>query len=280
MIKKKEHFFTTSDGAKIYFEDHGQGRPIVLVPGYLCTSRFFSRNVAGLAEQNRVILLDSRGHGSSSKTLEGLTIPRCAQDVKELIDFLGLDDVLLVGWSMASSIVLSYWEQFNKYKIAGLGIVDSALYPFSPEEWNSHSLKGFNMDGFNTAMARAIDDHAGYCQGFASAIWKDTPAPEDVAWVAQEMRKTPPWIAFALYSDFLHRDFVSVLPSVTVPVLVCGADSTAIPAGIKMAQSYMKHITALAELHIFEDSGHMLFYTEPDKFNNILVQFLARVSSS
>jgi len=276
MIRDKKNFFSTSDGAMIYFEDYGEGQPIVLVPGYLCTSKFFCRNIEGLSRNNRLILLDARGHGSSSKTTTELTIPRMARDIKELVDFLGLDRIFLVGWSMGSSVVLSYWEQFNSYKLAALGVVDSALYPFSDADWNSHSLKGYNLDGMNAVMAKAIDNHAAYCRGFANVIWKKTPDPQDVEWVTTEFRKTPPWIAFAIYSDFLHRDYVSMLPTVTVPTLICGADSMAIPAGAKMAKSYMNNIKAPSELHIFEEGGHMLFYLETEKFNRTLLDFLKK----
>lgn len=280
MIRSKDNFFKTSDGTHIYFEDHGQGQPIVLVPGFLCTSKFFAKNIPELAQDHRVVLLDSRGHGSSDKTLQNLTIERCAQDVKELIDYLGLEDVLLVGWSLGSSVVLSYWQQFNKYKVAALGITDSILYPFDDGEWNSHSLRGFNMDAFAMVMGRSIANHAEYCQGFAKAVWQDdTTSLEDVAWVAEEMRKTPPWIAFALYSDFLHRDYVSVLPSVTVPIFVCGANSIAIPRGVDAAKYYMQHISAPSELHIFERGGHMLFYVEAEKYNKVILDFLARYGS-
>lgn len=278
MIKSKNNFFKTSDGTNIYFEDYGQGQPILIIPGFLCTSKFFSRNIDGLSKNNRFIVMDSRGHGSSDKTLQNLTIERCAQDVRELIDYLDLQDVFLVGWSLGSSIVMSYWQQFNQYKICALGITDSALYPFSPEDWNSHNLKGFNMDTMTSVMCKAIDDHAGYCRGFASAIWKTPPSAEDIDWVTVEMRKTPPWIAFALYSDFLHRDYVSVLSTLTIPTIVFGADSMAIPNGANMAKSYMQHITAPAELHIFDQGGHMLFYVETEKYNRILLAFLAKHS--
>lgn len=276
MIKTKQNFFQTSDGTHIYFEDHGSGPVILMIPGYLCTSKFFSKNIAALSAQNRLILMDSRGHGSSDKTLKNLTIDRCAQDVKELIDHLGLDDVFLIGWSLGSSIVMSYWQQFNRYKISKIGITDSALYPFSPEDWNSHSLKGYNMDGFAAVMNKAISDHEGYCRAFAQAIWKTSPTPENLAWVTEEFRKTPPWIAFALYSDFLHRDYASLLPTLTVPTIVFGADSPAIPQGEKMATYYMQKIQAPSELHLFKNGGHMLFYVENDKYNSTLISFMQK----
>lgn len=48
-------FVTTSDGARIYYEDHGRGRPIVLVHGWACSGRFWQRNVPALAEDFRVV---------------------------------------------------------------------------------------------------------------------------------------------------------------------------------------------------------------------------------
>lgn len=45
------------------------------------------------------------------------------------------------------------------------GVIDSALYPFSPEIWNSHSLAGFNMDGMTTVLKNAMTDHDGYTRG-------------------------------------------------------------------------------------------------------------------
>jgi hypothetical protein len=67
----KDNFFTTSDGAHLYFEDTGEGTPLVMVPGFLCTTRFFSRNTPELSKHCRVVAVDPRGQGRSSKTLTG-----------------------------------------------------------------------------------------------------------------------------------------------------------------------------------------------------------------
>lgn len=276
MISNKNNFFKTSDGTNIYFEEHGEGTPILFVPGFLCTSKFFMRNITILARTNKVIVMDSRGHGSSDKTLQNLTIERCAQDVKELIEHLNLNNVLLAGWSLGGSVVMSYWEQFKNYRISALGIIDSALYPFASADWNSHSLKGFNLDAMTAVMSRAIADYAAYCRAFASVIWKNPPELSDVEWVTTEMSKTPPWIAFALYSDFLHRDYVSVLPSVTIPTLLCASDSMAIPRSVDMSKVYKQQLTASSELHTFDEGGHMMFYLETEKFNKIVLDFVAK----
>ncbi len=107
-------YLETKDGAKIYYEDHGEGQPIVLVHGWMCSSRFWQKNVPGLANEFRVVTPDLRGHGNSSKVLTGHTIKQYARDIRELIEDLALQNIVLVGWSLGGPVVLSYYEQYPK----------------------------------------------------------------------------------------------------------------------------------------------------------------------
>ena len=86
MIRSKDNFLQVSDGAWIYFEDYGKdkGEPIMILHGFLCSSKFFYKNIDALSADHRLVLIDWRGHGSSSKTLQNLTMDRCAKDVHEL----------------------------------------------------------------------------------------------------------------------------------------------------------------------------------------------------
>ena len=60
----------------------------------------FERNTEPLAERFRVVSVDLRGHGESPASAGGHTVAQYAQDVKHLLDTLGLEDAVLVGWSM------------------------------------------------------------------------------------------------------------------------------------------------------------------------------------
>ena len=115
-----DNFFTASDGAHIYFEEQGQGAALIMVPGFLCTGRFFEKNAEALSKEFLVITMGPRGQGFSSKTTGGNTIRRHAQDVRELVDHLRLESVVLLGWSLAASIVAEYAVQFDQYRLAGL----------------------------------------------------------------------------------------------------------------------------------------------------------------
>ncbi len=267
-------YLETSDGAKIYYEDHGEGQPILLVHGWLCSSRFWKRNLSELAHAFRVVTLDLRGHGNSSKTLEGHTIRQYARDVRQVIEHLELQDVVLVGWSLGGSVVLSYNKQYGREsRLKALGLIDSSPFPFSPADWNSHVLKGYGYERMHASFAACTADHRKFAVDFTTRMFKQEPSDEDRGWVVAEMMKTPPWIAEAIYSDFLMSDLASTLPSVRVPFIVFAADSGVFPTGIAMGKALADQAPRGTCIP-FEDAGHILFYEQPQKFKLALSSFI------
>ncbi len=267
-------YLETKDGAKIYYEDHGEGQPIVLVHGWMCSSRFWQKNVPGLANEFRVVTPDLRGHGNSSKVLTGHTIKQYARDIRELIEDLALQNIVLVGWSLGGPVVLSYYEQHPKDRhLKALGLVDTAPFPFSPADWNSHVLKNYNFDGMNATFAGYVADPRKFAIAFAARMPKVKPSDSDMDWVVAELMKTPTWIAEAVYSDFLMSNYAKTLPSVEVPAIVFAGNSGVFCNGIAMGQAIanqLPHGTFIP----FEDAGHSLFYEQPEKFNAALTAFI------
>ena len=276
MIRSKNNFFRVSDGAHIYFEDYGSenlGNTIVILHGFLCSSKFFSKNIKELSKSNRLILVDLRGHGSSSKITNNLTIDQSAKDIKELLDFLNIDNAVLLGWSMGGSVVMSYYEQFENYRLKGLGLIDSCIYPFSDEWWNPHVCRGFNMDKMCSTMEFATYNHEIYCREFAKSILGETSSKEDENWVETEVKKTPPWIAFALYSDFIMTDYSKTLDKIKIPFFSTGVNSKLIPIGADAAKYYTTRVSVDSYFYEFK-SSHMTFYEDPITFNNTVLDFL------
>jgi pimeloyl-ACP methyl ester carboxylesterase len=62
---------TTNDGVQLYYEDVGEGPPLILIPGWSCAHHFFRKNTAALAKSCRVIAPDMRAHGDSEKVAWG-----------------------------------------------------------------------------------------------------------------------------------------------------------------------------------------------------------------
>lgn len=268
------NYLETKDGAKIYYEDQGAGQPILLVHGWLCSCRFWQKNVPELANEFRVVTVDLRGHGNSSKTLAGLTIAQYARDVRQVVEHLGLQDVVLVGWSLGGPVVLSYYEQCSTdSRLKALGLVDTSPFPFSPADWNSHALRNYSFDAMNATFATFTADPRKFAVAFTNRMFKQKPSDADVDWIAAEMLKTPPWIAEAIYSDFVMSDFARILPSVELPLIVCAADSSVFPKGIAMGKGLADQAPH-GTLVPFEDAGHILFYEQPQKFNAALADFI------
>jgi pimeloyl-ACP methyl ester carboxylesterase len=266
------------DGARIYYEDRGQGQPILLVHGWTCSSRFWQKNVAELAKEFRVVTLDLRGHGNSSKILGGHTIAQYARDVREIIELLQLEELTLAGWSLGGPVVLSYYDQYrDDSRLKALGLIDTAPYPFSPAPCNSHSLKNHNFDALNAMFATYAADPLQFATAFTRRMFKGGSASdEDVRWISAELTKTPPWIATAIYSDFVMSDHARALPNLKLPVAIFAADSEIYQQGIKMGRSVAAQIPR-ASFYPFEDGGHLLFYEQPGRFNQALAAFIGEV---
>lgn len=268
-------YFNTLDDAHIYYEIHGKGAPLLFVHGWQCSHVFWQKNVDVLAENFNVITFDLRGHGNSSKGLHGITIKQYAKDVYDLIEYLGLEDVVLMGWSLGGPTVLSYYKQFASQHLKGLGLIDMTPFPFSPEPWNTQGLHGYNMDGFNAQVNTLIDNRQGFYEALGNNIFRNGVMPKGAEWTIDEFKKLPPWISAAIYSDYLSSDYTGVLPTITIPTLVVNANSCVFADGIKQG----KHVAAQipnAEFVPFTESGHMLFYEEPDKFNKIVTDFMVK----
>jgi pimeloyl-ACP methyl ester carboxylesterase len=122
----------THDGVEIAFLDEGEGEPIVLVHGFASTKEVnwvFPGWVTTLTRAGRrVIALDNRGHGESTKLYEPAAYHSSlmAEDVRALLDHLGLGRADVIGYSMgariAAFLALAHPERVRSAVLGGLGI--------------------------------------------------------------------------------------------------------------------------------------------------------------
>ncbi len=130
-----------------------------------------------------------------------------------------------------------------------------------------------NQEGAAAVNLAYTADRVKYVTTFTHNMFKGGKAPEaDVAWITTELLKTPPWIALAIYSDFTLGDYTGVLPKVSVPAIVYGADSNVLKKGLEQARWVAAQLSN-SKFIPFEDGGHMLFYESPAKFNKSLAEF-------
>src|SRR5499427_9774055 len=120
---------------EIHYEDHGSGRPIVLIHGYPLDGNSWERQERVLLAQGyRVITYDRRGFGRSSQPSTGYDYDTFAGDLKALLDHLACDeDVVLVGFSMGTGEVTRY---LGRYGSAGISkaVLIASITPYLLEK--------------------------------------------------------------------------------------------------------------------------------------------------
>ena len=97
--KAEESGFAPVNGIRIWYATFGKGEPVILLHGGLANSNYWGHQVPVLAERYRVIVMDSRGHGRSTRDERPYGYDLMASDVIGLMDFLKIPKAAVVGWS-------------------------------------------------------------------------------------------------------------------------------------------------------------------------------------
>lgn len=260
-MERSTGFVEANDGVRLYYEDTGRGKPIVLIHGGGLSMGWWSKQIPVLSRRFRVIAADTRGNGRSDKTPWGHRTARYATDVREIIESLDLHEVTLVGWSIGARTVLSYIELFRDYRLKGVVLVDEVPSievhdPPDPSETETGSPPEDETERKRWQLRNM----------FVSLDVSDDELDRFLA----ESRGNTPAQGVTLGPDYQAQDWRPMLPSIDIPVLITtGAKSGAFPG----CQYMFEHIPG-ARMEVFERSGHVLFYEEPDRFNAVVADFV------
>ena len=263
---------------ELHYEDHGAGRPVVLIHGWPLSGRSWENQVPALIEAGyRVITYDRRGFGSSSQPWGGYDYDTFAADLDALLRHLDLTDVTLVGFSMGGGEVVRYIGTYGTDRIAK-AVLAAAVPPFL------HKTDG-NPDG-------ALDDAtiAGFLAGvqadriaFLDAFTTGFFSSGDTLKVSEAQREYARDIA-AIASPkgtldciraFSYTDFRDDIAKVTVPTLVIHGDSDAIVPFEASGKRAHEAIVG-SELVVIKDGPHGINASHASEFNAALLKFLGR----
>ena len=109
-------------GIRLFYTVKGEGTPIVFIHPPLLTSANFHYQLDELSQKFKVITFDIRGHGRSEYSVQTITYPLIVDDMRHLLDHLGIDKAFLCGYSTGGSIVLEFLKTHSARALGGIVI--------------------------------------------------------------------------------------------------------------------------------------------------------------
>ena len=98
--------YVQANGLDIYYEEHGQGKPLLLIHGGILTGDSWQPYLAGMAEHYRVITPDTRGHGRTANPTGSMSFELLVEDMAALVQALDLNKPLIYGYSDGGQVAL------------------------------------------------------------------------------------------------------------------------------------------------------------------------------
>jgi pimeloyl-ACP methyl ester carboxylesterase len=184
MTPEKIHLVRGGGGLRLHVREWGRsdGPPILFLHGlsqsHLCWSRQYD---SGLAEEFRLVACDLRGHGMSEAPGDPghYTDGRLwADDVAAIVDRLGLDRPVLVGWSYGAFVICDYLRAYGPDRIAGINLVAGAV-KLGPAAFGTLIGPGF-LDHFADAASDDLPTAIRGVRGLVGAF-PARPYPGEVA---------------------------------------------------------------------------------------------------
>jgi non-heme chloroperoxidase len=261
---------------KIHYEDHGSGRPVLLIHGYPLDGNSWERQERDLlANGYRVITYDRRGFGQSSQPTVGYDYDTFAGDLKALIDHLDLSDLVLVGFSMGTGEVTRYLATYGSERVRKAALF-GAIPPFVLK--TDDNPEGVDGKVFADIKAVIVNDRYAYFEDFLNNFYNvdvlGGTRISDRAWQASfnVAAGSSPFATYVCVDTWL-TDFRADLPKIDVPVLVMhGTDDRILP--FESTAARLPALIADCTLIPVKGGPHNIGWTHPEVVNPALLDFL------
>src|SRR5271156_5698820 len=234
-----------ANGIKIHYAIYGHGSPVIFLHGGLANNDYWGKQVPAVAAHHTVIVMDSRGHGRSTRDTRPYGYDLMADDVVALMDHLKIAKADIVGWSdggiIGIDLAMRHKDRVGK------------VFAFAANTVTSGVVDGVEK---NPTFAAYIE-RAGHEYAAHSATPKDYDAFVDQ--ISKMWADEPNW------TD-------DQLKAIDTPVLVVDGDHD---EAIKRAHTeYIAATIPHAGLLILPNVSHFAFLQDPDQFNFSILHFL------
>ena len=265
-----------SSNIDLYYEDHGSGKPAVLIHGYPLSGASWEKQLGALlAAGYRVITYDRRGFGKSSQPTTGYDYDTFAEDLHKLVTKLELRDFALVGFSMGGGEVARYIGKYGSETVSK-AVILSGVPPYllkTPD--NPEGVDKTVFTGIETAIK--ADRYAFFTEFFKNFYNTDVL----IGKLVSEQTVQASWNVAAGSSatatlecvSTWHTDFRKDVARIDVPTLVMHGDADRI-LPITAAGPRTAKLIKGARLVVVEGGPHCITWTHSEVVNRELLAFL------
>jgi non-heme chloroperoxidase len=270
-----------SGNIDLYYEDHGSGKPVVLIHGYPLDGASWEKQLPVLLDLgHRVITYDRRGFGKSSQPTEGYNYDTFAQDLHQIVTHLKLRDFALVGFSMGGGEVARYLGKYGSEGVSKAVFISSVPPYLLKTSDNPEGVDGSVFKGIEKAVA--ADRYAFFTEFFKNFYNADVFLGKRISEQALQASWNVAASASATASlacvPTWHEDFRKDVARVDVPTLVLHGDADRI-VPINAAGARTAKLIKGARLVVVKDGPHAINWTHADEVNTELVNFLGKAQS-
>ena len=259
----------------LYYEDHGEGTPVVLIHGWPLSGDAWEKQVPALLGAGyRVITYDRRGFGRSSKPVKGYDFDTFAQDLDKLMTALNLNDVTLVGFSMGGGEVARYLGTIGSRRVSKAVFI-SAIPPYLIKtKDNPAGIDGSVFEGIKKGI---VADRPSFLTQFFHNFYNADILKGKL--ISEEVMKLS-WNTAVVASPIGTLDCVTAwltdfrkdLSKITIPVLVVHGNADRI-CPLESTGKRTHEAMPGSQLVVIEGGPHGLNWTHAEHLNKTLFSF-------
>lgn len=262
-----DHMIEVADQVGIAVQDEGPrtGKPIVFVPGWGMSRSVWRKQVEALSSSYRVLVIEPRSQGASTTVDGDVSAETKAQDLARVLEYLDLTDVTLVAWSQAVQDASALIRTKARARLRGAVLVD-AMPSAGPAEASDDPGLAFALRMSNVIL-RSPD---AYAEGMVDAIFAKPLSETERDGFVRDVLRTPPAVGVAsMIASLFGSERRTAWKSAYVPVLVVASSSN---PQRKALEHFAEGVPGATYAEVAE-SGHALFYDQPQQFNALLASF-------